>query len=86
MSGGGVGGRMYAARAAADAGDVANERNAAVGIEVAHVMRGMSRRISDIQLPTSHRDSFLTFQDPEAVGGNRQEVSPEPFHVLAIQA
>ena len=49
-------------------------------------MRGVSRGIGDLQGPSTGRDGFAALQLAESLAGNRQELAPQPIHVLAVQA
>src|SRR6186997_3021895 len=49
-------------------------------------MRRMSRGVVDLQGPAPGRDRFATLQLAEPLAGNGQELSPQPVHVLAVQA
>jgi hypothetical protein len=55
MSGGGVGGSTNPRSARRMPAGVADERHAAVGVVVADVMRRMSRRIRDVEIPGRRR-------------------------------
>src|SRR5206468_3353768 len=71
---------------AADAGGVADERDAAVGVVIADVMRRMARRIRHVEIPGASGESLAAAKDREGVLGHRPEFAPEPIHLVAPEA
>ena len=68
-----------------DAGDVADEGDAAVAVEEADVVGGVSRRVGDLELAIRRLDAFPAGEDPHVGLRHRQEGPPERVHLVAVQ-
>ena len=77
MSGGGVGGMTNRARLEPDAGGVADERDAGVGVEVADVVRRVSRRVGHVEVAAAGGEALAAAQDDEGVLAAPAGISPQ---------
>ncbi len=48
-------------------------------------MRGVPWRVGDLQRPSTGRDGLAALQLAKPLAGNRQELAPQPIHVLAVE-
>jgi hypothetical protein len=91
MSGGGVGGMTNGAgpvrRSRVDAADVADEREAALRIEVGDVMRGVTRCVGHLETPSGRVDFLAARERRDVRRRHRHHRPPQPVHVgVAVDA
>lgn len=70
----------------ANAGSVADERDAFGRVKVSDMMRRVSRRIEHPQFARAARNSLAAFEHVEIFLGYRQKVAEQTSHVVAIKA
>ena len=76
------GGRAHVIALDADAGDIADKRDAARAIEEADVMRGVARRIRHIERPAA-RMNRLQIQRDHVRRRNGCHLAPQRLHLIA---
>jgi hypothetical protein len=70
----------------ADAGGVADERDAFGRVKVSDMMRRVSRRIEHLQFARAERKSLAALEHVEIFLGYRQKVAEQTPHIVAIKA
>jgi hypothetical protein len=69
----------------ADAGGVANERDAFCGVKVGDMMRRVAGRIVHLQFPGAERKGLASLEHVQIFLGHGQKVAEQTLHVIAIQ-
>ena len=70
----------------ADAGGIANKRDAFRRLKVGHVMGGVTGSIEHKQLLRAKRKSFTPLERVEIMFGHRQKVAEQTLHIVTVQA
>src|SRR5688572_4273891 len=77
---------QYVTAVDADSRGVPYECHAARRVQITHVMRGVARRVRDVERPATRFYPFATGEGDERIARHGRNLSPEPIHPIAVQA